>query len=186
MSLSGPQWVGQFLESKSPDDLVEPFRSSVNRFLAALNAAGASVSIACTLRPPERAYLMHYCFCIARQKLDPASVPGLANVDIQWVHTDGNSSTDAAASLKAAEQMVEGYGIVFPPVLKSRHTEGNAIDMNISWQGNLTIADANGKPVKITAQPRTGAGNTRLQAVGASYGVHKLASDAPHWSVDGH
>lgn len=82
--------------------------------------------------------------------------------------------------------MVEGYGIVFPPVLKSRHTEGNAIDMNISWQGNLTIADANAKSVKITTQPRTGAGNARLQAVAATYGVHKLATDPPHWSADGH
>lgn len=95
MSLSGPQWVDQSLESKSPDDLAEPFRSSVNRFLAGLKAAGASVSIACTLRPPERAYLMHYSFGIARQKLDPASVPAFAKVDIQWVHTDGNGTADA-------------------------------------------------------------------------------------------
>jgi hypothetical protein len=186
MSLSGPQWVAQFPESTSPDDLVEPFRSHVNRFLAALKAAGASVSIACTLRPAERAYLMHYAFGIARLTLDPASIPALAKVDIQWVHPDGNGTADVTASRKAAELMVEGYGIVFAPVLKSRHTEGNAIDMDISWQGALTIADANGKPVKITTPPRAGSGNTRLQAIGASYGVHKLASDPPHWSVDGH
>lgn len=186
MSLSGPQWVNQFPESKSPDDLAEPFRSNVNRFLAALKAAGATVSIASTLRPPERAFLMHYSFAIARLKLDPASVPALAGVDIQWVHTDGNGKADVAASRNAAEQLVEGYGIVFAPVLKSRHTEGNAIDMDISWQGNLTISDAKSRPVKITTQPRTGAGNARLQAVGASYSVHKLASDPPHWSVDGH
>jgi len=28
--------------------------------------------------------------------------------------------------------------------------------------------------------------NTSLHAVGASYGVRKLATDAPHWSHDGH
>ena len=53
MSLSGPQWVSQFRESTSTDDLVDPFRGNVNRFLAALSTAGATVSIATTLRPPE-------------------------------------------------------------------------------------------------------------------------------------
>jgi hypothetical protein len=38
----------------------------------------------------------------------------------------------------------------------------------------------------ITTTPRTGAGNAALQAVGAGFGVRKLASDAPHWSTDGH
>lgn len=186
MPFSGPQWVNQFPESKSTDDLVEPFRDSVNQFLAALQEAGATVTIACTLRPPQRAYLMHYSFGIARQQLDPNTVPAMDGVDIQWVLTDANGSPDLAASKGAAEQMVRGYGIVFPPVLNSRHTQGKAIDMDISWQADLTIADPSGAQVNITSQPRTGAKNTQLQAVGASYGVHKLATDAPHWSTDGH
>lgn len=186
MPLSGPEWVDQYPESTSADDLIEPFRSNLKRFLEALKAAGASVRIACTLRPPERAYLMHYSFAIARQKMDPSSVPTMSGVDIQWSHTDGNGSTGSAAARKAAEEMVQRYGIVFPPVLKSRHTEGSAIDMDISWQGDLTITDASNKSVRITKPPRTGAGNVRLQAVAASYGVRKLASDPPHWSLDGH
>ena len=28
--------------------------------------------------------------------------------------------------------------------------------------------------------------NTKLRAVGQSYGVKKLTTDAPHWSLDGH
>jgi len=186
MSLSGPQWVSQFRESTSTDDLVDPFRGNVNRFLAALSTAGATVSIATTLRPPERAYLMHYSFRIAREALDPATVPAMAGVDIQWVHPGANGATDLAASRNAAEQMVQAYGIVFRPALSSRHTEGNAIDMDISWQGNLTIANAGGTQINITTSPRTGAGNAALQGVGASYGVRKLASDPPHWSSDGH
>ena len=82
--------------------------------------------------------------------------------------------------------MVQAYGIVFKPVLNSRHTEGKAIDMDITWQGHLTIANAAGAQVAIATQPRTGAGNTTLQGVGATYGVRKLASDPPHWSSDGH
>jgi len=186
MSFSGPEWVNQFPESTSTNDLVEPFRSSVTRFLAALRAAGATVRIACTLRPPQRAYLMHYSFAIARQNLDPSTVPAMAGVDVQWALTGEHGSPDLAASRNAAEQMVRGYDIVFQPVLDSRHTEGKAIDMDISWQGDITIADAHGTPVKITTQPRTGAGNAHLQSVGAGYGVRKLASDPPHWSIDGH
>ncbi len=186
MSLSGPLWVSQFPDTASTDDLEQPFRGNVTRFIAALTAAKASVSINTTLRPPQRAYLMHYAFCIARENLDPGTVPAMAGVDIQWTHSGANGAPDLAASKAAAEQMVQAYGIVFMPVLNSRHTEGKAIDMDITWQGHLTIANAAGAQVAIANQPRTGAGNTTLQGVGATYGVRKLASDPPHWSSDGH
>jgi hypothetical protein len=186
MPLSGAQWVSQFPESTGVNDLVEPFRGNVNRFLAALNTAGATVSIASTLRPAKRAYLMHYAFCIARENLDPSTVPAMDGVDIQWAHTDSNGAVDRTASKNAAEQMVQGYGIVFKPVLTSRHTEGKAIDMDISWTGNLTITNASGGQTAINTTPRTGAGNALLQGVGSGYGVRKLASDPPHWSTDGH
>jgi hypothetical protein len=186
MPLSGPQWASQFPTSSSTDDLAEPFRSNVNRFLAALRNAGATVSISATLRPPERAYLMHFSFAVARESLNPSSVPSMAGVDIQWVHPDAGGNPDLAASRSAAQKMVEAYDIVFKPVLASRHTEGNAIDMDITWQGNLTISNAGGNAITITTIPRTGAGNAALQGVGAGFGVRKLASDAPHWSTDGH
>jgi hypothetical protein len=129
---------------------------------------------------------MHYSFRIAREGLDPATVPAVAGVNIQWVHTNAAGAADGAASRNAAEQMVQAYGIVFRPALGSRHTEGNAIDMDISWQGDLTISNAGGNTITITTTPRTGAANAALQGVGASYSVRKLASDPPHWSTDGH
>jgi hypothetical protein len=186
MALSGPQWASQFPTSSSTDDLTEPFRSNVNRFLAALGSAGATVSISATLRPPERAYLMHYSFRIAREGFDPATVPAMAGVDIQWVHSAPDGSPSSSASRSAAEQMVQAYGIVFRPALGSRHTQGNAIDVDITWQGDLTISNAGGNPITISTTPRTGAGNAALQGIGAGFGVRKLASDAPHWSNDGH
>jgi hypothetical protein len=176
MPISGPDWVSQFPQSRSVDDLVEPFRDNVNRFLSALSDAGATVSIAATFRPPERAYLMHYSFLIARGGADPSAVPSLPGVDIQWAHDDAKS---------AAEAMVRGYDIVFQPALASRHTQGLAIDMDVAWQGNLTIADAHGVTTTIASLPRSG-GNSDLQAVGNSYGVKKLATDPPHWSSDGY
>jgi hypothetical protein len=185
MPLSGPSWVSQFPTSRSVDDLVEPFRTSVRQFLDALRAAGATVSVADTLRSPNRAYLMHFSFSIAREGLDPASVPARAGVDIQWVHPDAPGVPRATASRDAAEQMVQGYGIVFRPALGSRHTEGRAIDMSIAWIGDLVIAKADGTTVTVTSAPRSG-DNASLQQVGSSYGVIKLTSDPPHWSTDGH
>src|SRR5260370_386030 len=77
MSLSGAQWVNQFPTSASTDTLVQPLRGNVNRFIAALNAAGAPVHISATLRPPRRAYLMHYSYRIAHQGLNPQYGQGM-------------------------------------------------------------------------------------------------------------
>jgi hypothetical protein len=46
----------------------------------------------------------------------------------------------------------------------------------IAKKGEATPLDCTG----------TGTTSANLHAVGASYGVHKLASDPPHWSTDGH
>ena len=185
MPFSGPGWVNQFPDSASTNDLVEPFRTSCNRFIGALQAAGATVAIDNTFRPRERAYLMHYCFRIARQRLDPATVPAMQGVNVQWVHRDARGNPDLNASRRAAEQMVLGYNIAFQPALASRHTEGRAIDMAITWRGNLAIANANGGQTTITTAPQSGE-NVALHAVGAGYGVNKLVGDPPHWSSDGH
>jgi hypothetical protein len=73
------------------------------------------------------------------------------------------------------------------PALNSRHTDGKAVDMNISWSETLKINDAEGKEAEIRTTPRTGM-NAELHAVGKSYGVikfHLRAADKPHWSEDG-
>ena len=184
MELSGPAWVPRFPNSRSVDDLSVGFRDKVKSFIAALTAAGATVSIADTLRPAERAYLMHFSFLIA-DGLSTASVPAKAGVDIQWTHPDAPGKPGAQASKDAAAKMVAGYGIVFKPALNSRHTDGNAIDMSISWIGDLVIKKADGTSVTITSAPRDG-GNGSLHKVGESYGVIKLTTDPPHWSTDGH
>src|SRR5713226_1497882 len=105
MPLSGIEWISKFPGSKSTDDLVEPFRAHAKNFIAALQAAHASVTVDDTFRPPERAYLMHYAFEIARKNLDPGAVPPKAGVDIQWVHTKTKGQPDLVASKAAAEQM---------------------------------------------------------------------------------
>lgn len=186
MPLSGRPWVAQFPTSTSIDDLLPPFLDNARNFVAALVAAQATVTIAATFRPPQRAYLMHYSFCVSREGLDPGAVPGMAGLDIQWLHRDPQGNPDLAASISAAREMVQAYGIAFRPALHSRHTDGWAIDMTISWQGNLTINSGKGTVNTIATLPRTGAANIGLHRVGASYGVLKLLTDPPHWSSDGH
>jgi hypothetical protein len=175
--LSGPAWVPCFPASTDVDDLAEPFRSCVRSFLAALAAAGASVTIANTLRPKERAYLMHYAAAIARREISPEKVPPMAGVRIEWVHPT------KAASIKAAVAMTRGYRIVYPPALNSNHTQGRAIDMRIDGVVGKSVAKADGTAVVIRKHSDT---DSDLFDVGASYKVYKLVADKPHWSDDGH
>ncbi|MBX9573695.1 MAG: hypothetical protein K2X77_32660 [Candidatus Obscuribacterales bacterium] len=182
--LSGPDWVLQFPTSRDPNDLASPFRENCKRFLDAMLNAGALIEINATYRPRERAYLMHYAYRIAKGEISPTDVPKMEGVDIDWVHRKPNGSVDRAASKQAAEEMVEAYGIAFRPALVSQHTARLAIDMSISWEGTLTIKDADGDDIKISSNPKSGQ-NSALHRVGASYGVIKLVADPPHWSVDG-
>ena len=181
---SGIEWVERFPESRSTGDLTPAFGQGVNRFIAAMKTAGAAVKVSSTYRPAERAYLMHYAYRIARAGLDPRDVPPMDGVNICWVQRDVQGNPDLVASKKAAADMVVAYNMAYAAALDSRHTERRAIDLTISWQGDLDIVDGNGRMVGIKSEPRTG-NNRELHAVGATYGVIKLVVDPPHWSDDG-
>ncbi|WP_026396493.1 hypothetical protein [Acetobacter nitrogenifigens] len=182
---SGAIWITRFPASKSLSDLSSPFRENAKRFIDALTSAGATVTIANTYRPPERIYLMHWSWMIFKRKCQPADVPPMTGVDITW------SSGNVGADIAAATQMAVAFGIAslaVAPALNatSRHLTKSAIDMNISWAGNLTIKSQADQEVKISSAPRTGM-NKDLQAVGRSYGVIKFHGgdkDRPHWSID--
>lgn len=183
---SGAAWVQRFPTSTSLTDLDGGFRANATSFVGALRAAGASVEISATYRPKERAYLMHYAYEIAKNGFNPANVPEQEGIEICWEHRTAEGNVDLQASKAAAQAMVNGYGMAHPAALVSRHTQRLAVDMTISWSGDLTINGADGTPVTIATAPRTGAGNSSLHSVGAGYHVYKLASDPPHWSDDGH
>jgi hypothetical protein len=91
-------------------------------------------------------------------------------VDIEWVHPT------AAASVKAAKQMVTAFGmddLLTAPALHSLHNERNAIDMTIAWTSIVNVKDAAGNVVVVNTSPRTGM-NKQLKLIGASYGVKKF------------
>lgn len=184
--LSGAVWVQRFPGSANTGDLEDGFRQSVDRFVNAMRSSGMGVAISATHRPEERAYLMHWCWMVAKERVAPNDVPTYEGVNIQWDHGDD------PASISAAKAMVNGYGMSglnVAPALRSRHTERRAIDMTISWAAqSIAIAGADGQLVTIATTPRSGM-NSDLQTVGRGYGVIKFvggASDKPHWSTDGH
>lgn len=194
--LSGPHWVARFPGSNNTIDLAPPFRENTERFISALHDAGASVTVSATFRPVERAFLMHWCWRIAKQNFNASNVENHPNgtkegVNIDWAHRDENGQFSQAKSVQAAQKMVNGYGINglhLPPSLTTRHTQRLAIDMSISWSGTLSILDASGQEHEISTHPRDGM-NHQLASVGLTYNVRKFvggAADKPHWSNDGH
>jgi hypothetical protein len=189
--LSGPQWVARFPGSNQVSDCAAPFSTNLQSFISAMEAAGATVTVSATYRPPERAYLMHWAYVIANQGQDPRTVPAMAGVNIKWDHAAADGSFSSEASVSAAQAMVLSYGMQSlntPPALSSRHTMRLAVDMSIAWTGDLTINKADGTSTTITSTPKTGM-NTDLKAVGATYSVIKYVggnADKPHWSDTGH
>ncbi len=181
---AGLSWIAKFPTRKDTAACISPFRENLEAFLAALHAAHATVTISATLRPRERAYLMQGAWDIAHGK-DPTTVPPMAGVDIDWAVRDGAGTPDLDAARKIAQGMVKAYAIKVRPVLNSLHITGEAVDMDITWNGSLQIADKDGKSHTIAGLPCDGT-NPDLAKIGASYGVIKLVSDPPHWSINGH
>ncbi len=184
-NLSGLDWFranqAKYPNSARVADLDSSFKPKVKAFIAALEEAKAKVRIASTLRNPQRAAVMHWAFKVANGKTKPKDVPKIAGVTIEWDHGDDKASIAAAKDMVGAS----GFNIKYQPSLTSRHIEGKAIDMTITWSKSLTIKNKKGEEVTIDSSPRNGAGNKDLHKLGATYGVNKLVSDPPHWSTDG-
>ncbi|RYX95834.1 MAG: hypothetical protein EOO28_10530 [Comamonadaceae bacterium] len=210
--LSGSQWVDRFNGSSLESDLVDPFRTNLGNFIAAMRAAGMKVKINATYRPDKRAFLMHFSGKVANGAIAPKDVPTYAahkvttriapqdmdeyaiNFDIEWQHSD------LAKSLSAAADMQKGYKAVFPPAYPSKHTARQAVDMWITWTATavekpiphfeITVKNADLEDVIISTNIKnvdhdTAASNAVLHAVGLGFGIRKLLSDKPHWSDDG-
>lgn len=196
MPVSGKDWVKKFPTSKSIDDLSPGFGAKVQAFVDALKAAGATMTINATRRPRQRAYMMHFSWRIAKNRIAPGDATkfrpndGEDGVDIQWVHKKSNGSPDIAKSRAAAREMVDGFAIgggSVAPALNSNHIRGTAIDMSVKWTGTLSIKNKSGKTVDIKSSPRSSI-NPDLIAVARTYGVIHFsppAKDPPHWSLNG-
>jgi hypothetical protein len=185
---SGASWISwadtNAANSHDVELLAEPFRSDAKAFIAALRQAGATVNVTATKRSSRRAYLFHWSWKISLGKCKPSEAAAMTGVDIQWDHADDLAST------RGAREMVTGFGLAVPPksinapALTSNHIVGTAIDMDIIWTGTIKVKNKQGQEVAIPFMRDVNA-NTLLHAVGESYGVRKLVTDAPHWSQNG-
>lgn len=190
--LSGAYWVN-WVRTYAPTsaeikDLDMNFRDKVIAFKKAMEAAHPSVRIdvSHTYRSDQAAYLWHWAWKIANRKIQPKDakpydLPGRPVPEIEWDHEN------SIASVRGAEDMVRGFKLTkrsrFAPSLTTRHRDGFAIDMTITWSGTIHVKKKDGTLVPVTYGPVNA--NTKLHEVGASYGVKKLLDDDPHWSEDG-
>ncbi len=155
------------------------FADNVQKFVNALNKAGADVHVSETSHNPARVQLMHYSFKLSRAEIQTKHIPKIEGCDIVWDH--GNEELSQAA----AKEMAELFTVVKEPSLASLHIPGKASDMMIKWSKPITIIDGHGCEVRI-AGPGNGASSAALHKVGASFGVMKLLKDPQHWSINGH
>ncbi len=187
---SGAQWVSRFPGSRDIDDCATPFKEALQSFVDALEEAGAKVRLSATFRPVERAYMMHWAWMIWKGQADPQKIPAKDGVLIKWDHVGDDGIYSKDKSVAAATAMVNGFDIddlKVAPALESEHTKRLAVDMTISWTGDLTIKTADGKSTTIKSDPKSGM-NKDLHDVGAGYGVIKYnrrGVDKPHWSSTG-
>ena len=194
--LSGPSWARRFGDSKRASDLAGAFGRDVKAFDAAMKRASITVRALRTLRPPERAYLMHYSWLVAKRKLSPLKVPAFAGskkhppVGICWVHATARGASKPA-SIAAAAKLASALGVASmptAPLLTSAATLGESIVMSTTWtRAKITIHDASGHAVVIRSGPRNGL-NAKLITVGATYGVihFRPAGQAMNdWSING-
>ena len=179
--LSGPHWAGvkEYLGSKSMDTLVDPFKGNITSFIAMLRANHALVNINATYRPPERAWLMHWAWYIGKgwtKYSKIASIKNPYNIDIVWDHGDDKSTRKAALAMAAA------FGMAHQAALKSRHTEGHAVDINITRLPEVLTIDKKEYPIGVAKAEH----NEALWFVGEHlFSVVKHHTDRPHWSTDG-
>lgn len=185
---SGRHWVAwanvHARNSRRVEDLDSTFRRKIEAFTDALADGGARVGISATRRSPGRAYLFHWSWKIAHGRCKASEAEPMAGIPIQWDHGDDRLSRSGAL------EMVQEFGLavpprsIYPPALSSNHIAGRAIDMDIRWSGTIRIAKKEGAVAAVAYMPNVNS-NLDLHAVGASYGVLKLRSDAPHWSFNG-
>lgn len=165
-------------------DLDNGFKIKVDEFIAALKAAGATVTISTTKRSDKRAYLFHWSWKISQDKCKAKDATAMKGVDIEWDHGSDKESK------AGAQEMVTAFGLAVPPKstnapsLTSNHIAGKAVDMTIKWSGEIEIKNKKGVKTKVKYVSNVNA-NSTLHSIGASYGVKKLTTDAPHWSHNG-
>jgi hypothetical protein len=205
--LSGSHWQkitnDKWPESSKVEDLSDGFRPKAQAFIEMLKQNKIDLEVSSTKRPPERAYLYHYCLEVAAGRVQPADVPKLPTVDIEWDHDD------AEKSKTAAKEMADAFGLVGVAAYPSNHSGGNALDMKMNFKANAkegknaitykvstTDKDSVSRDLKVDDEATIGTsarskviqdiGDRELSKAGKDFGaIRAINNDIVHWSLDG-
>jgi hypothetical protein len=173
-------------EQPSVDDLDPLFKLKVRAFLKALQDAGATVTIGTTRRSDKRAYLFHWSWRIAvgNAKASAATAKAGRRHPLGSWQRGGQQARRPGDGrrLRPRRPAEEHQSAVArqPP----HPRQGDRHD-DPCGSGTLKVKKHGGGIVDVSVH---GERQPELEAarVGASYGVLKLKTDAPHWSLDGH
>ena len=178
--LSGPEWCTRFPASDSVDQLMVPFRDKVKRFLDALGAGDAAVSIGATYRPKQLARTS----CTTRGRSPTA----------RSRHARCRRSRASRSAGSPDRRRIR----------RGRRRDGGGMRHRLRAAAHFTTharpGDRSGDRVGRGSRDRRRQGPASrrrhrparrhepgaMGGIGASFGVMKLASDPLHWSSDGH
>ncbi|TLD79366.1 hypothetical protein LS81_010565, partial [Helicobacter trogontum] len=116
LRLSGKEWIKEYKDKASIEDLSSPFKENVKDFLKAIDEAKKETPqakityyISSTRRPYKRAVLMHYCHKVAYNNITPQQAQQATqkeNIPINWIHTDSSGNYSEKISREKALEMV--------------------------------------------------------------------------------
>lgn len=198
---SGQDWWEDFHPPMDIAWLEPAFQQNVSRFVLALADQSIIPNVISVYRPPERAYLMHYCFKIATG-LAPEKIDERPDtVAISWKHYRADGTYDPVASIAAAKELAVRFGIYdpdpvngrknpSPPAYPSNHSTGIAVDIKFTWTGEKTVPRGDG-PGTLTIRPQdltkgvNDPARIDLSLLGKTYGVIRTNHKSNHWSTTG-
>ncbi len=201
----GPNWTTRYknpwtrkakLEALAEASTSGTFAQRSRWLIEQLEAQKCKVALYTTVRNRHRGYLMWGAFRLKRLKTKKAvtkTVKDLVrinkrwklNVPIRWLHPKGWRAT-----IEAARQMNDAYGVVFATrsgARKSKHYDGEAIDITavgLPRKLDLEAPDGARRSFDLSdpAQPRDlNLTPILIRWIEKHYQVRKLKMDYPHW-----
>ena len=199
----GPRWAARYqqpatfgerlaeLEAHNPR-----FGKSMRSLIEQLEKQGATIIVESAVRSRARGYLIYGSFHLSRAR-NPGDLAHRIDqltaynrewklaVPITWRHPDG-----FAATVEAARQMADTYGVDFATVQGARrsdHYDGKAVDVvAVDLPRSLELIAPTGAKTVFDLSPPEQSRDLNLTPelidwIEAHFGVKKLRSDYPHW-----
>lgn len=201
-----PRWTARFQQPATKEgriaelERVNPsFGARIRSLVAQLDRQGATTVVESAVRSRKRGYLIFGSYFLSRAKtkrqlrarvrrLDRYNRAWGLDVPIVWRHPRGFTAT-----VEAARKMADTYGVDYATVggaRKSDHYDGNAVDLvavDLPRRLELAAPDGARSVFDLSAPEQTrdlSLTPELIDWIEAHFGIAKLRSDYPHWSVE--